>query len=198
MSARIPEAALVVAWVVVAGCSKSGADVQTAKAVDYAGLAGGMFVYTPVGAHESDTGTADTGAADTGAADTGTADTGTADTGTADTGAAEIPELRLDIGDAEWTFTLGRGVTAFAWSVADGLVVDDSTLLPATVTKGSSGAGVEVTEMGELAVWYGLFPDVASVTVSTGRLSGEWAFARDIGPVRGAFGGEDWELVYYQ
>ena len=188
MSARIPEAALVVAWVVVAGCSKSGADVQTAKAVDYAGLAGGMFVYTPVGAHESDTG----------AADTGTADTGTADTGTADTGAAEIPELRLDIGDAEWTFTLGRGVTAFAWSVADGLVVDDSTLLPATVTKGSSGAGVEVTEMGELAVWYGLFPDVASVTVSTGRLSGEWAFARDIGPVRGAFGGEAWELVYYQ
>ena len=178
MSTRISEVALVVAWVALAACSKSGADVQTAKAVDYAGLAGGMFVYTPVGAHE--------------------ADTGTADTGTADTGAAEIPELRLDIGDAEWTFTLGRGATAFAWSVADGLVVDDSTLLPATVTKGSSGAGVEVTEVGELAVWYGLFPDVASVTVSTGRLSGEWAFARDIGPVRGAFGGEDWELVYYQ
>jgi hypothetical protein len=135
---------------------------------------------------------------DTGPADTGAADTGAADTGAADTGAAEIPELRLDVGDAEWTFTLESGASAFAWSVSDGLIVDDSTLLPATVTKGSSGAGVEVTEVGELAVWYGLFPDVASVIVSAGRLSGEWAFARDIGPVFVTLGGQDWELVYYQ
>jgi hypothetical protein len=185
----------------LAGCGKAGGEGQTSAAADYAGSAGRMLVYNPVGSHpdaSGDTGSADTGAVDTGSADTGSADTGSADTGQVDTGAAEIPELRLDIGDTEWTFTLPDGTSVLAWSVSDGLVVDDTTLLPASVTKGSTGTGVEVTEIGELSVWYGLFPDVASASVSEGRLAGDWAFARGIGPIRGFVLATDWELVYYQ
>jgi hypothetical protein len=199
MTARALGFALAVLGLV--GCTKSGGEAQTSAAVDYGGSPGRMYVYNPVGSHPdptSDTGGVETGMADTGAADTGTADTGTADTGTADTGTADIPELRLEIGDDEWTFTLRSGATPFAWSASNGLVVDDSTLLPATVTKGSTGTGVEVTEVGEFSVWYGLFPDVASASVSEGRFAGEWAFARDIGPIRAFVVGTDWELVYYQ
>ena len=168
------------------GCAKSGGEAQTSAAVDYGGSPGRMYVYNPVGSHPDPT------------SDTGGVETGMADTGTADTGTEDIPELRLEIGDDEWTFTLRSGATPFAWSASNGLVVDDSTLLPATVTKGSTGTGVEVTEVGEFSVWYGLFPDVASASVSEGRFAGEWAFARDIGPIRAFVVGTDWELVYYQ
>ena len=75
--------------------------------------------------------------------------------------------------------------------------VDGSQLLPSKVKEGASAEGVEVTEMGERAVWYGTFPDVASVTVSTGTLAGEWAFARDIGPIVAHIAGDtiDMQLV---
>lgn len=175
------------------GCKKTAGEHDSNAASAYAGAAGRLLVYNPVSAHAGDTGVDSAGQADT----AGPADTA-GDTG--DTAAAEPPaELSLAIDATTWTWTLpGGAVEAVDWSPTDGLVVDDSRLLPATVKDGASADGVEVTEKGERAVWYGTFPDVASVTVSAGSLAGDWAFARDVGPIVARVAGDDWELVYYQ
>ncbi len=182
MSARVG-AAVLGAWCLLTGCKKSEAEVVSNAASAYAGPSGRLIVFNATSAHAPDT-----------APDT--ADTAPSDT--ADTAPAP-PGLSLTIDDANWNLTLssGEGV-ALPWSVADGLLVDDTQLLPATVTAGASTGSVEVTEKGERTVWYGTFPDVASVTVSSGSLAGEWAFARDVGPIYAHVGGGDWELVYYQ
>lgn len=185
--------------VALGACGGSAASGVSDAAADYAGPEGRVLVYNPVSAHAaSDTGGgSDTGPSDTGASDTGT-DTG-ADTG-ADSGdtAAPVPELQIAIGATEWTLTLPSGAQTLSWSVASGLVVDDTTLLPPTVRAGQSASGASVTDVGEVTVWYGTFPDVATVDVSSGTLAGAWAFARDVGAVRVHVADDDWELVYYQ
>lgn len=170
-------------------CKKAGGESESNAASAYSGAPGRLLVYNPVSAHAGDT------AGDAG----GPADTAPAGD-TADTAADEPPaELSLAIDATTWTWTLPGGtIRAMEWSTADGLLVDDSRLLPATVKDGASADGVDVTDKGERAVWYGTFPDVASVTVSAGALAGEWAFARDVGPIVAAVAGDDWELVYYQ
>lgn len=179
------------------GCKEAAGEHESNAASAYSGSAGRLLVYNPVSAHAGDTGADTAGAVDTG--DTA-ADSGDTAGDSGDTAAAEPPaELSLAIDATTWTWTLpGGAVQAVEWSTADGLVVDDSRLLPATVKDGASANGVEVTDTGERAVWYGTFPDVASVTVSAGSLAGDWAFARDVGPIAARVAGDDWELVYYQ
>ena len=169
------------------GCKKAAGEQESNAASAYSGAAGALLVYNPVSAHAGDTGADTAGSMDTAAY-------------TADTATVEPPaELSLAIDATTWTWTLPSGVVqAVDWSTTDGLLVDDSRLLPATVKDGASADGVDVTDTGELAVWYGTFPDVASVTVSAGSLAGDWAFARDVGPIVAQVAGDDWELVYYQ
>ncbi len=180
---------------VLVGCKKGKAEAESHAAKDYAGASGRVFVFNLVSEHAGDTG--DTGAdtADT-ASDSGGVDTA-GDTAT-DTGEEPAPlALTLEIGDTEWVLTLLRADT-LAWSVTDGLVVGETSLLPASVTSGATAEGVTVNELGPRTVWYGTFPDVASVTSTTGTLAGDWAFARDVGPIAGQYLQQDWELVYYQ
>lgn len=172
------------ALLLFAGCKKPEGESVSNAASAYAGPVGRLVVFNPTSVHATDTG--DTAAGDTEASDT-----------SPDT--APPPELAVTIDASTWSVTLPGGeVLALAWSITDGLVVDDTPLLPATVTENASAEGVEVTAKGEYSVWYGTFPDVATITASTGSLAGDWAFARDVGPIALRIGEEDWELVYYQ
>ncbi len=197
-------ALLLVGVVVAAGaaCKKGGATPKSYAASVYAGPVGRSLVFEPVSAHAdsgADSGTSDTASADTGGADTAAADTAAPDTGGDTSGdTASVARLTIAIGDTAWTITLPSGPTDHPWSADNGLVVDDSTLLPPTVTKGAKADGVEVTDVGARTVWYGSFPDVGTTSVTSGSLAGEWAFARDIGPIAMHYGQTDWELVYYQ
>lgn len=173
----------------IGGCKPKTGTAASQAASAYSGAAGGSLVFEPVSAHVDSGDTADT--ADTGAQDTSGTDTG------ADTD-RDIRQLTIEIGETAWTLTLLSGPTELPWSTTDGLLVNDSRLLPATVKDGSTGDGVEVTDFGERSVWYGMFPDVGTTEVSAGSLAGEWAFARDVGPIVAHYADEDWELVYYQ
>lgn len=185
MKGEVAGAAGLCAVLLFAGCKKPEGESVSNAASAYAGPVGRLVVFNPTAVHATDT--ADTGAGDTAGADT-----------SPDT-APPPPELALTIDASTWNVTLPGGeVLALAWSITDGLVVDDTQLLPATVTENASAEGVEVTAKGEYSVWYGTFPDVATITASAGSLAGDWAFARDVGPIALRIGEEDWELVYYQ
>lgn len=113
--------------------------------------------------------------------------------------------LHLHASDGTWSFRHGQ-----RWSEAtqlgeyavevtdDGIMLAGDQVLPARVTAGeTSEAGVEVTALGELEVWYGTFPMVASVTVSEG-VPGEHAFAQGVGPIRLELFDASWELAFYE
>ncbi|MCP4804796.1 MAG: hypothetical protein GY913_30070 [Proteobacteria bacterium] len=112
--------------------------------------------------------------------------------------------LHLHASDGTWSFRHGQ-----RWSEAtqmgeyavevtdDGITLAGDPVLPPRVAVGETTSGVEVTALGELEVWYGTFPMVASVTVSEG-VPGEHAFAQGIGPVQLELFDASWELAFYE
>jgi len=120
-----------------------------------------------------------------------------------DTGEAQqILHLRSDSG--LWSLRLGE-----RWSEAEpqgqlavaleeeGYKIDGALVLPARLTVGQTTEGTTVSALGELEVWYGTFPMVASVEVSEG-FEGAHHFAEGIGPVRLELYDRTWDLAYYE
>jgi hypothetical protein len=110
-----------------------------------------------------------------------------------------------------WTLKLGpRWADASPWAVwsvdsADGLVLNDQTLLPARPETGwvsddqaSGGASAEIVDIGQATAWYGTFPVAATLETTGSPLEGEQVFAVGLGLVVFEIGGERWELAYYE
>lgn len=126
--------------------------------------------------------------------------------GTGDTGEEEANDvLHLHADAGIWSFRFGQ-----RWSEAtpmgeyavetgdDGFTMAGDQVLPPRLKVGeTSDMGVEVIALGELEVWYGTFPMVASVEVTEG-VAGAHAFAEGIGPIRLAIFGDEWELAFYE
>jgi hypothetical protein len=119
--------------------------------------------------------------------------------------------LQIESRDGQWELRSGarwRDAAPLArWEVtaAPDLVVDGALLLPELVKPGATGEGVQVTDLGERAVYYGTFPRVVTVKVASGVFAGEQAFARDYGPVllswdpaRSGLTAAVWELASYE
>ncbi|MDP6934686.1 MAG: hypothetical protein QGG40_17325 [Myxococcota bacterium] len=79
-----------------------------------------------------------------------------------------------------------------------GLWVDEDQILPARLTEGETGEGVEVTHTGDFEVWYGTFPDTVQVEVAEGTWAGTQVFAPGLGLIHSTYLGEVWELTYYE
>jgi hypothetical protein len=128
-------------------------------------------------------------------------------------GAPDIPEglpddppalLRTAADQSTWTLRLGErwadATPAGEWALSkdDGLRVAQQLLLPKRVKEGESQDGVTVLSVGEREVWYGVFPTVATVEVTSGAFAGEHAFAAGVGPILLTIDGARWELAGYE
>jgi hypothetical protein len=96
----------------------------------------------------------------------------------------------------DWQSGVSMGIHPV--EVADGLWIDEQQVLPAKITVGALGEGVEVVEMGEWETWYGTFDDAVVVAIDGGVWEGEAAFGRGFGPLTFSFENVDWDLVYYE
>ena len=121
-----------------------------------------------------------------------------------DTGVPAAPPpvtlLRVTVTDTTWEIDQDEvELASLPWALdADGLVVGSSHLLPARTGEGETATGVTITAVGADTVWYGSFSDTVTAAVAAGELAGDDTFAAGLGPIRLAFGGGDWELVYYE
>jgi hypothetical protein len=168
----------------------------------WAGPPGMRFTYVRRVADSS----ADTGAGNDTAenGDTAGADTGdTAGTDAFDrtrplllTSTADAWELR--VGDDRWnhaepylTWALDRG---------DGFSVEGALLLPPIPAAGFNRDGLRVTDLGEVSVYGGTFPQAVSVERDAGAegLAGSFVFARDVGPVVITTGEGRWEAARWE
>jgi hypothetical protein len=108
---------------------------------------------------------------------------------------ADAPEdvpLQLRIAEGAWEARIGsdwdEGEPAGSWSVNVGTTIEvggvallEPPLPPPT----------------ELEVRYGTFPEVIESSVKGGEFAGEWAFARDVGPILSTLGGVRRECIFY-
>ncbi len=95
-----------------------------------------------------------------------------------------------------WTESVSEETVSF--SDEDGLSIDGTTVLPAKLSEGAEQDGTTVVSMGDETVYYGTFSLATRTSVPSGRVSGEWIFARELGPIALTLDGDAWELVYYE
>jgi hypothetical protein len=123
-----------------------------------------------------------------------------------DTGATAPPAaatVTLRVVDGGWELRDGEDWDAgavrgdFAVDTADGLRVDDTLLLPAFFSSGTTADGLTVGSVGPATVYYGTFDPAAPVDVADGRWAGAQVLAQDFGPVRFTLDGQSWDLVTY-
>ena len=119
------------------------------------------------------------------------------------------PSLLVQSTDTAWEVRAGdrwrAAETIATWPVdrTGGLTLDNTAMLPATVSVGATTDASEITATGEAEVYYGTFSDTATTTVAEGAWAGDQSFALDIGPIalrwRDPAGTADaWQLATYE
>ncbi len=179
----------VLAALALAGCGGKGSGDAAEGALGanaWAGPPGMRFTYVrrlaeaPADTASNDTGsTSDTAAAGDTAASTSDAFDRTRPlllTSTADTWELRLGDDRWNHADPYVTWALDRG---------DGFSVEGALLLPPVPAEGFDRDGLTVTDVGEVSVYGGTFPQALSVerAAGAGGVSGSFVFARDLGPV---------------
>lgn len=106
-----------------------------------------------------------------------------------DTGAAPV-ELRL--GADAWEARVGA-----SWDEGEVLGVWPVVREPALELDGVTLLESPLPPPAELEAYYGTFSEVISSEVTTGEFTGEWSFARGLGPIVATLGGVRRECVVY-
>ncbi len=87
-----------------------------------------------------------------------------------------------------------------SWTVNDetDIRIEDVLVLPEHFKRGDAVEDTVVLEIGERETWYGVFPQTVTVEISSGALTGEAAFAANVGPIFLTIDGTAWELATYR